>query len=108
MTFQSDMMTALDTFLADFGEAQVWIAAPFTGIPETGHALIETVGGGVVSSDMRVIGKKSVIGGAKKGEAVTYTDTLAGISALACTVVMVENDPGDLGPGWTRLHLKKA
>lgn len=113
MAFLDDILEDLDTQLEDFGESQVWTpvggaATPFTGIPEISFRMLETSAGQVVSSDARVIGKKSVIGDAKKGDAVTLTDTLSATSALACTALWVENDPDDLGPGFTRLVLKKA
>lgn len=81
---------------------------PFTGIADVSSALIETGAGSVVSSDARVIGKRSVIGAAKKGDAIALTSSMNGISAAAYTVVVpFEHDP-ESGPGVTRLELRKA
>lgn len=113
MTFLDQVNADLDTQLSDWGESQVWTpaagaATPFTGIAEVGFKQIDLVSGAVISHDAAVIGKRSVIGAAKKGDAVSLTSVMNGMSAAAYTVTIPQNDPDDLGPGMTRLVLRKA
>ena len=113
MPLLTQIATDLDTFLADFGEDQVLTPAggaaiPFTGIASIGFKQIELPSGSVISFDAEVVGKTSVIGTAKQGDAVTLTSALNSITAAAYTVTVPQNSPEDLGPGLTRLALRKA
>lgn len=113
MSFLAGALTDLNLFLADFGESQVLTpaggaAVPFTGIAEIGFRQIDLASGSVASFDASVIGKSSVIGAAKKGDAVTLTSALDSISAAAYIVTVAQNSPDDLGQGMTRLLLRKT
>lgn len=113
MAFLTSALSDLDSFLADFGESQTWTpaggaATPFTGVAEVGYRQIDLASGAVTSHDAAVFGKTSVIGTAKKGDAVSLTSVLNAVSAAAYEVTERQNGPDDLGPGMTRLMLRKS
>lgn len=111
MSFIAQVLTDLDLFLADFGESQSWTpaaggaATAFTGIVEN-----EYFDGSVVvpysSSKPSIMVKTTAVAGIARGDTVTVTSTLHGLSSAAYKLEHKQDSPGDLGPGMSRLILK--
>lgn len=111
MTFIAQMISDLDFFLADFGESQSWTpaaggaATAFTGIFDNDYLDVNVVVQ-VASSKPALVVKTTAVAGIVRGDTVTVTSALHGISAAAYKLEHKEDSPGDVGPGFSRLILK--
>lgn len=110
-TFLEDEIDDLDLFFDDSGEAQSWTpagggaATAFTGIVEN-----EYFDGNVVvsysSSKPTILCKTTDVAGIARGDTVTVTSVLHGLSGAAYKLEHEEVSPSDVGPGMSRLILK--
>lgn len=111
MTFIAQALSELDLFLADHGESQSWTpaaggaATAFTGIVENDY-FDGTVVVPYSSSKPTVLCKTSSVTGIVRGDTVTVTSSLHGLSAAAYKLEHKQDSPGDVGPGFSRLVLK--
>lgn len=111
MSFITSAQAGIDLMLSRLGESQSWTpaaggaATPFTGIFDNDYLDVNVVVE-VASAKPAMIVKTTSVAGIARGDTVTVTSTLYGISGVAYTLVTKEDSPADLGPGMSRLVLK--
>lgn len=111
-------MSVNDQFLADIpmhidlhGEDQSWTPAgggattAFVGVFDNDYIDVSVVVQ-VASAKPALIAQTTAVAGIVRGDTVTVTSLLHGISAAAYKLEHKEDSPTDLGPGMSRLILK--
>ena len=110
MTIASQISADVDQMVAASGDSATLThggvtGAAFNGLFDNEYFGLD-VGAGVSSAKPAFAARTPDVSSAVKGDTLTVTSVLYGITAQAYTIQERQASPADLGPGMTRLILK--
>lgn len=108
MSFASHILSEAARNASDTGDTAVYSGSTINGTFVNEYIEMDLATGAVSSAKPAFECLTSLVFSAAKGYALIVTSPLHSITSASYTVASVQHAPADLGPGMTRLILKKT